>query len=497
MLAQSDVRFENDFVGHNSVCQTIIPNVDGVQRVSNTLAGEAYAIPTHASLPDVVRDSTFDPTEPKPDVTMNSMNSSKAQTVRPPKPVYTVLTSKNKLHPTQPDVRSSRRNELSNSTSLSLTSNAKISSARPNPDLTNTRRNELSNSTMKPSRTSAIHTTPAKSIYAVPSNTVFSSARFNPDPINTGPSKLSKPHINPPTCYRTNSKFQSILPKPKILYANISVSPARPKSNSMSPILYQLLKRNIPSTTSASVTSKTPTSSTTIDAVPSSNKNTISPARPQPNPTSSMLPQRLKPPTTYPSMTLETPVTSPNPIDAVPTPNTNASITSCAIQKEDHFQHTRPLSNSGLNTIPKSSYTKANPSTSQIQQKSSPIVPSTELPQSSTKHQDCCTKSVMKASTLSNNRTSITKQAESCIPPDSSCDGSLSDVKVELARQELWKLFYDQGNEMIVSKNGRYVNVLVLLCSGFCTPSMDDFSYRLNFDPGKKIGLKRGANFCI
>jgi hypothetical protein len=53
---------------------------------------------------------------------------------------------------------------------------------------------------------------------------------------------------------------------------------------------------------------------------------------------------------------------------------------------------------------------------------------------------------------------------ESCVPHESSCDGNLSDVKVKLAREELWKLFYDQGNEMIVAKNGRYVDVFILFC---------------------------------
>ena len=408
ILASSGLRYRNaDFVDPDNVSKTVIPN--GVQR--NTLVGQAYDATTDASLPDVVRDSTFQPTEPKPDVvasqfhefpnfSKNSTSFSEAQTIQPPKPVYTVLTSKKKLHSTKPDTRSPRINELSksirNSTIPSeihktspkpsytvFTSKDMFPPARPNPELMNTGPNELSKSTMKLTSPSVLT-----------SNTMFPSARSNPDLINTGPNEPSRPATNQPACHPTNVKFQMILPKP--IYTK-PIRDTNTKCSSASPLLYQLLKRNTPSTASACVTSETQLTSSN-PVIPTSNKNTIcSPIKPTPP-------------------------------------------------------------NSGLNTLPKSNSnsTKSYP---QFQQTATQVV--TIVP-SSTKGQNCCTKSVTKASTKSNNRQSTSKRVESCVPHESSCDGNLSDVKVKLAREELWKLFYDQGNEMIVGKNGRYVDVFIL-----------------------------------
>ena len=405
ILASSGL-YRNDFVDPDNVSKTVIPN--GVQR--NTLAGQAYGATTDASLPDVVRDSTFQPTEPKPDVvasqlhefpnfSKNSTSFSEAQTIQTPKPVYTLLTSKKKLHSTKPDTRSPRINELSksirNSTIPSeihktspkpsytvFTSKDMFPPARPNPELMNTGPNELSKSTISPS--------------VLTSNTMFPSARSNPDLINTGPNEPSRSATRPPACHPTNVKFQMILPKP--IYTK-PIRDTNTKCSSASPLLYQLLKRNTPSTASACVTSETQLTSSN-PVIPTSNKNTIcSPVKPTPP-------------------------------------------------------------NSGLNTLPKSNSnsTKSYP---QFQQTATQVV--TIVP-SSTKGQNCCTKSVTKVSTKSNNRQSTSKRVESCVPNESSCDGNLSDVKVKLAREELWKLFYDQGNEMIVAKNGRYVDVFILFC---------------------------------
>jgi hypothetical protein len=106
------------------------------------------------------------------------------------------------------------------------------------------------------------------------------------------------------------------------------------------------------------------------------------------------------------------------------------------------------------------------PSTSQTQRKSPhclpilPKFPTTERPQnhSSTKSEDCRSKSDVKASKRRENRQekSANKPVESFASHESSCcDECLSDVKVHLAKEDLWKLFHEQENEMIVSKPGR------------------------------------------
>ena len=89
--------------------------------------------------------------------------------------------------------------------------------------------------------------------------------------------------------------------------------------------------------------------------------------------------------------------------------------------------------------------------------------PSTKLPpnsSSSTKPESCSTKSGTKARKRRKNRKSSTKlPVESFVSRESSSfDECLSGVKVHLAKEDLWKLFYNKGNETIVSKPGRYVH---------------------------------------
>ena len=111
---------------------------------------------------------------------------------------------------------------------------------------------------------------------------------------------------------------------------------------------------------------------------------------------------------------------------------------------------------------------RSTPLTSKIQQKPPQRVsniskfPGTKLLRnsSSTKPRNCSTKSGTKANKRCKNCKSsskpVPKNFVSC--ESSSFDECLSEVKVHLVKEELWKLFSEQGNEVIVSKAGRYVD---------------------------------------
>ena len=166
---------------------------------------------------------------------------------------------------------------------------------------------------------------------------------------------------------------------------------------------------------------------------------------------------------------------NPDPVVTGPNKPSPANEPSCYLMKWT-FQKVRAKNSNGTpsarrelkpaNSMLNQLLRRSIPSTSQPQSKSPhclpilPKFPTTERPQhhSSTRSEDCRTKSDVKASKRRDNRQekSANKPVESFASHESSCcDECLSDVEVHLAKEELWKLFHEQENEMIVSKPGR------------------------------------------
>ena len=470
MAASMDVPCENHLSNPGNVC---IPNSDSMLQAGNTLAGETHGMLTEANLPDVIQDSIFYPSKTRPDIvrsglhevpasTMYSTGSSEAPAIQSPKPTYTVLTSKNNLRPELPNqMMKSTSPSQPQKTSLDRTCIVIIpNNILPRPGLSNTGRN----STMNSNRSPEIHQTPPKTTHIVPaSNIQIPSSRSNPTPISTAPINPSKQPVIPPAWI--NSRFQKILPNPmlnvKIVNADTDSSPTMLQPNPTTPILYQVLIPNTPLTTFASIPS-TPqqTSPNTIHVVPTSNRVTInSSATHNPNLKSSLLYQLLKPSVVSTACNV---MPSEMSVSREPPSMTEVSKTSCAVTEKDNIQPTAlqaTFPNSGLSTVQNTNHSDTNsyPSFLRFQQElSQPVSTVPNRPQSSSRTELQNTTSVTNASEMANK--SRLKQGR----PESTCDGGLSNVKVELAREKLWKLFHDQGNEMIVVKQGRYVHVFFI-----------------------------------
>ena len=425
----------------NNLGNVCIPN--GVVQACNTHAGgETCGSPAEADLPDVVRDSIFHPAKTKPDVVRSGLHQVPPSTVnlapaiQPPMPTYTVLIPKNNfgfrngnLHP-------------------ELKPNPKMESASPS----------------EPPKIS-----PERTYTVVAPNNIF--PRSGPDltniptPRDSRPNYPSEPPANQPALM--HSRFQKILPNPfstlqQVSNVSTNSSPTSLKPNPATPIFYQVLSPDTLTTFAASIPhTLQQTLPNAIHLVPTSNRVTIvSPAALKPNIEYSLLHQLLEPNV---NATAREIMTSEMAVLAEPISSSTPEIseTSCVTTKKDSTRPTllqATLLNSGL-SIPRNT-NHANTNRSQAQQKLPSTVFNTKHPQHSSRSDLERSTSAANASRMARKCKSRTEQG-SCTP-ESRCDGGLSDVNVELAREELWKMLHDQGNEMIVVKQGRYDRVYVV-----------------------------------
>ncbi|XP_028407665.1 uncharacterized protein LOC114530264 [Dendronephthya gigantea] len=361
----------------------------------------------------------------------------------PPKPTYTMLTSKTKLDSTKLVPRQVPNTDTHRGSSLSTIPEVPKTIPRP-------ANNVLQNTNTVAPAIPNIHQT-----------------------LNTEPNVFPKLTINPKSCnLDAGAKFQNILPKP--VYTVIISNTARPESNTAFPTLYQLLKPNI-SVACSSMTSvnQTPKS---LYVVPVLNQN-VSPATTKLQPTSYI---QLYPVLNSNNASAATKISSSLPVFAVSTPSTKVSKRNCVIEGQDcpsqpELKSTHPIStlkSSSGDTIiqPSSSQSVSSPKSAGISSSSKPEKTRiTRKPRS--------------------------KQVNISIPQTGQCDGNLSDVKVELSREELWKLFHEEGNEMIVSKQGRPLfPTLDMKVSGFCPDKMYSVAvkfvcvdkYRYYFDTSRE-----------
>ena len=330
----SGVRYGNGFVDTSDTLNCVMKNEDSVEDITETCLTVSHEF-------------------------HNSVMNSEIKSANPPKPIYTVLTSKNRSEIT----RISDTNKLKNFSNKDSTCPSEIPTTQPNP------------------------------IYK-PETADTTFLALNPTS-NAGQNERLYPPVQSSVNHLTKSKTQEILPKPIVLISNTNATllPAMPKLHPTAPVLYQLLNQNIPSTTSVPI----------ISVI------------------------QMKP--------------VDNPTHLIPTAKTKTNLLPAK-----HYQATSTLhrNSNHVQTYP------------QIQHKTSPAAPIISNIEPSRSCSDVNkptnrqTKSILKANKSSTNR----KPVRNCVA-ESRCDGRLSDVKVELGKKELWKLFYDEENEMVVTKQGR------------------------------------------
>ena len=414
----------------NNLTNVFIPN--GVVQACNAHAGETCGTPGEADLPDVVRGSIFYPAKTKPDIVRSGLHQVPSSTVnlapaiQPPMPTYTVLIPKNNFGFRNDDLHP----EL-----------------KPNPKM------ELTSPSEPPK------ISPERTYTVVAPNNIFPLSgpdlTNTPTPIDTRRSNPSKPPANQPALM--HSRFQKILPNPlsslqQVSHVSTNSSPTSFKPNPTTPIFYQVLSPNPPTTFAESIP---PTLQQTLP-----NAIHLVPATLKPHIEYSLSRQLLEPNVNSNAcevMTSEMAVLAKPISSSIP----QVSKTSCVTTKTDSTRPTifqATLLNSGL-SIPRNT-NHANTNRSQPQQKLHSIVSNTKLPQNSSRSDLERSTSATNASRMARKCKSRTEQV-SCTP-ESRCDGGMGDVKIELAREELWKSLHDQGNEMIVVKQGRYDRVYVV-----------------------------------
>ena len=313
-----------------------------------------------------------------------------------------------------------------------LTSKTKLTSTKPAPDGIN----------LDAHHGSSLSTDVQKTMPRTANNVLQNTTAFIPtiqkyrtknmdQTLNTEPNVLT---MNPEACNSDRSaRFQNILPKP--VYTVIISNTVKPESNTAYPTLYHLLKPNISVTCSSMTTVTQPPKSLCV--VPVLNPN-IKPAIPKPQPTSY---NQLYPVLNASNASTVTKISTSLPVYAVSTSSNKISKTNCVIEGQRCSSQPELKSTQPISTL-----------------KSSSCVTLRSVIQQSSFQPDIRVSSAKSAENSSSSKFSsepVLKPENTCIRQTGQCDGNLSDVKVKLAREELWKLFHEEGNEMIVSHNGR------------------------------------------
>ena len=140
--------------------------------------------------------------------------------------------------------------------------------------------------------------------------------------------------------------------------------------------------------------------------------------------------------------------TSSNPTRTILMPHNKTSTTSYPVTREETVWRSEQIHNSGLTTH------SAHSEIQEISPERVHAFPSTNIREINS------TASIIAAD---KNPSPVfclrprSSQVKSSVPDSTAnCDGHLSDVKVELVNEALWKEFHEQGNEMMVSRPGRY-----------------------------------------